>query len=223
MPEAWKSRMPKVPNPSPPPGEASDPPSDPAAAPHERIVAVARDLFCRDGIHATGVDRILAAAGASKMTLYARFGSKEALIRAALREEGRIWRESFAARIRAEATPEARLRAIVPTLSGWFRGGRFYGCAFMNAVAEHTKGAPWLRELAAEHQGATRAVLADLAREGGYAAPESFARQLLLLIDGTVAALMVSGDEEVLQVAARTLDMLLACGERVPAQERNSA
>ena len=29
-----------------------------ATAPHERIIAVAREMFCRDGIHATGVDRI---------------------------------------------------------------------------------------------------------------------------------------------------------------------
>jgi AcrR family transcriptional regulator len=188
------------------------------ALPHERIVAAAREMFCRNGIHATGVDRILATAGASKMTLYARFGSKEALVRVALREEGQVWRDAFAAHVTSSAEdPQGRLRAIVPALAGWFRGGRFYGCAFINAAAEHTKGEPWLRALAVEHRAACLEFLEGLAREAGYAAPDALAPQLMLLIDGAVAALMVSGDEAVLQTAARMLDALLAVEERVPA------
>jgi putative ABC transport system permease protein len=37
-------------------------------------------------------------------------------------------------------------------------------------------------------------------------------RQLLLLVDGTVAALMVTGDATVLTVARRNLDAILARG-----------
>ncbi|MFC0406933.1 TetR/AcrR family transcriptional regulator [Roseomonas elaeocarpi] len=191
---------------------------DTSAAPHERIITVARELFCRDGIHATGVDRILSTAGASKMTLYTRFGSKEALIRAALRQEGEDWRRDFAERvIAASDTPLGRLRAIIPALGEWFGGGRFYGCAFINAVAEHTKGDPGLRALTAEHHDACRKFLTGLVQDAGFAAPEDFARQLMLLIDGTVTTLMVSGDEGALHVAARTLETLLA------AEARNAA
>lgn len=60
-----------------------------------RILEVARELFCRDGIHATGIDRILSEAGASKMTLYTRYGSKTGLLRAVLLQEGEEWRERF--------------------------------------------------------------------------------------------------------------------------------
>ena len=182
-------------------------------APHERILEVARDLFCRDGIHATGIDRILAAAGASKMTLYARFGSKEALVRAALREEGAAWRSAFFAAVAATSDdPEERLRRIVPALAAWFHGGRFYGCAFMNAVAEHTKGEPWLRELAAEHHREILAFLTAQAAAVGHAEPALVARQILLLMDGMIAATMVSGDDAVLAVAERTLDAILDQG-----------
>ena len=38
---------------------------DAAQPPHERILLAARDLFCRNGIAATGIDRVLAEAGAS--------------------------------------------------------------------------------------------------------------------------------------------------------------
>jgi AcrR family transcriptional regulator len=187
-------------------------PADGQRPPHERIVATARVLFCRDGIHATGIDRILADAGASKMTLYARFGSKEGLVRAVLEQEGLEWRQHFFAAIATATEPRERLHRIVPALADWFRGESFYGCAYMNAVAEHTKGERWLRELAAAHHAAILGFLTAEATAAGYAEPALLARQLLLLIDGMIAAYMVSGDDGVLAVAERNLRAILAQG-----------
>ncbi len=184
--------------------------------PHERIIEVARELFCRDGIHATGIDRILTEAGASKMTLYGRFGSKEALVREVLAREGAEWRETFFAAIEAASPdPAERLQATVPALRSWFEG-RFYGCAFMNAAAEQAKGAaggePWLREMTAQHHAAIIAFLAELAGAAGYADPRMMGRQVLLVLDGAIAALMVSGDAGVLDVAALNLQAVLRMG-----------
>ncbi len=180
------------------------------AAPHERIISAARELFCRHGIHATGIDRILAAAGASKMTLYSRFGSKEALIREVLAREGADWRAAFFATIAAADTPMDSLRACVPALGQWYRSGRFFGCAFMNAIAEHDKAEHWLREIAADHHAQVLAVLGRLAGEAGLAEPEIVAKQVLLLIDGATAALLVTDDADVLAIAGRNLAAVLA-------------
>jgi AcrR family transcriptional regulator len=182
---------------------------------HERIVEAARDLFCRQGIHATGIDRILAAAGASKMTLYGRFGSKEALIREVLAREGADWRAAFFAAVQAEG-PDAmtQLRSVAPALGRWYGSGRFYGCAFMNAIAEHDKGEQWLRDIAADHHAQVLVFLSGLARQAGLAEPEIVARQVLLLVDGATAALMVTNDASVLSIAARNLDAVLAMAER---------
>ncbi len=198
-------------------GRAGTAPSPRRAPPHERIVEVARDLFCRDGIHATGIDRILTEAGASKMTLYGRFGSKDALVREVLAREGAAWRETFFALVEeAGSDPADRLRATIPALRTWFEGARFYGCPFMNAAAEHTKGSgggePWLREMTARHHAAIIVFLAGLAEAAGYAEPRMMARQVLLVLDGAIAALMVSGDESVLDVAARNLRAVLLTG-----------
>jgi AcrR family transcriptional regulator len=184
---------------------------EPQRSPQERIVATARMLFCRDGIHATGIDRILAEAGASKMTLYARFGSKEGLLREVLLQEGADWRRHFFDAITgASDDPRERLHRIVAALADWFRGEDFTGCAYMNAVAEHTKGERWLRELAASHHAAILGFLGEQAATAGYAEPALLARQLLLLIDGMIAAYMVSGDDGVLAVAERNLRAILA-------------
>jgi AcrR family transcriptional regulator len=183
-------------------------PDLPASAPHERIVTVARELFCRDGIHATGIDRILAEASASKMTLYARFGSKDGLLREVLQQEGAEWRRNFFSAV--TAGPGAPLGQVIAAIAAMFDSGRFYGCAFMNAIGEHTKGAAWLRDLAAEHHRQILAFLERHAVAAGYAEPALLARQLLLLVDGTVAALMVSGDPAVLKIAERNLSAVLS-------------
>ncbi|MBC7799196.1 MAG: TetR/AcrR family transcriptional regulator [Gemmatimonadaceae bacterium] len=182
--------------------------------PHERIVEVARELFCRDGIHATGIDRILTEAGASKMTLYGRFGSKEALVREVLGREGAEQRETFFKLIDAASPdPATRLHAVVPALRVWFERDRFYGCAFMNATAEHAKGQTgregWLRDMTIQHHAAILGYLGNLAQAAGCAEPRMVARQILLIMDGAIAAMMVSGDLAVLDVSARNLDAVL--------------
>ena len=54
--------------------------------PRERILAAARELFYRRGIHAVGVEAIAEAAGTNKMTLYRHFASKDVLVAACLSE-----------------------------------------------------------------------------------------------------------------------------------------
>lgn len=176
----------------------------------ERIVDAARELFCRDGIHATGIDRILATAGASKMTLYTRFGSKEALVREVLVREGSEWRAMFFAAIEQDGGDAMhKLHQVVPALRFWFNSGRFYGCSFMNAAAEHSKGEPMLREMATQHHRHVLDFLESLALDAGLSDPALVARQILLTIDGTIAALMVSGDPSVLTVAQHNLQSIL--------------
>ncbi len=182
---------------------------------HERIVDAARTLFCRHGIHATGIDRILAEAGASKMALYGRFGSKDALLREVLAREGADWRAGFFAVLDASGPdPMDRLRSVAQAMEAWYRGGRFYGCAFMNTIAEHDKGELWLREIAAEHHGHVLAYLGDVASAAGFAEPSVVAKQILLLIDGATAALMVTNDAGVIAIMGRNLDAVLATATR---------
>ena len=84
----------------------------------------------------------------------------------------------------------------------------------MNAIAEHDKTEQWLRHVAAEHHGVVLAFLAGLAADAGFAEPAIVARQILLLIDGATAALMVTGDEGVLLIMRRNLDAVLRTAER---------
>ncbi len=48
-----------------------------ASSKRDLLVETALDLFCSDGFHATGIDKILAESGVAKMTMYKHFKSKD--------------------------------------------------------------------------------------------------------------------------------------------------
>src|SRR6218665_2250806 len=50
----------------------------------DRILVTAHQLFYRDGIRATGIDRIIAESGVAKLTFYRHFPSKDDLVLAFL-------------------------------------------------------------------------------------------------------------------------------------------
>src|SRR6202795_441244 len=101
--------------------------------PRERILAAARELFYRRGIHAVGVDAIAEAAATNKMTLYRHFASKDLLVAECLRrlagEMDAVWEENA----RAHAgDPLGQLLGWVRGLGAWKLDLAERGCAFLN-------------------------------------------------------------------------------------------
>jgi AcrR family transcriptional regulator len=166
-------------------------------SPEERLIAAGQRLFCREGIHATGIARLLTEAGVSRKTLYERFGSKERLLHVVLKREGEAWRNWFARGLaNTRGTPQERLLAAFDLLGEWFRQPNFYGCAFINAVAEHDKIAMPLSELAITHREETNRLLLDLARQTGAAEPELLVEKISMLIDGAIVTAMMTRQPE---------------------------
>jgi AcrR family transcriptional regulator len=179
-----------------------------------RLLNAATHLFCKNGINATGIDAIIDEAGTAKTTLYKLFGSKTNLVHAVLESEGKQWREWFIAAIEAGGgDPQTKLARIFPALKKWFGEERFYGCPFINAVAEHDKDKKQFRNIALRHKKVVLAHIEKLAGEMGAAEPEVLAHQLALLIDGAIVAAMVSGDPGVADTAG-----LAACSLLPPAK-----
>jgi AcrR family transcriptional regulator len=179
-----------------------------------RLLNAATHLFCKNGINATGIDAIIDEAGTAKTTLYKLFGSKTNLVHAVLESEGKQWREWFIGAIEAGGgDPQTKLARIFPALKSWFGEERFYGCPFINAVAEHDKDQKQFRNIAMRHKKVVLAHIEKLAGEMGAAEPEVLAHQLALLIDGAIVAAMVSGNPGVADTAG-----LAACSLLPPAK-----
>src|SRR5260221_8607494 len=114
---------------------ASDLAQEPS--PRERILAAARELFYRHGIHAVGVDAIAAAADTNKMTLYRHFASKDALVVECLRRLTAELDVSWDAIAAAHAgDPEGQLLAWLKHIGEWKLSATDRGCGLANAAVE---------------------------------------------------------------------------------------
>ena len=179
--------------------------------PREKLMAAATALFCQRGITAVGVDAIVEKAGTAKTTLYKLFGSKEQLVEEVLEAEGRAWREWFVkSTSKAGSNAHERLLSIFPVLGQWFRQQRFYGCPFINAVAEHDKSSDRLRGLALRHKREVLAYITALGVEAKVPDPESLTHEIALLMDGAIVAAMITKDASVADVAQTALRKLIS-------------
>ncbi|NEB04171.1 TetR/AcrR family transcriptional regulator [Streptomyces sp. SID13726] len=156
----------------------------------DRILETASKLFYAHGIHAVGVDRLVAESGVAKATLYAHFPSKDDVVAAYLRGMDDDWRRHLrSAALAAGEDPREQLFGIFVALEKTAREGRL-GCAFISAVAEYEPGSA-VHDVAAEHKRTVRAWVRGLAAAAGAADPDTLSFQLTLLIDGTLAATRV--------------------------------
>ncbi len=119
----------------------------------DRLLHTAHALFYRDGIRATGIDRVIAESGVTKVTFYRHFPSKNDLICAYLEYRHTGWMAWFgdALQRHAHALPAGtdRTRALAPALAEWLGSERFRGCAFINSVSELGGTVPEVRSVPA--------------------------------------------------------------------------
>ena len=189
-----------------------------------RLLGAATHLFCKNGINATGIDAIIHEAGTAKTTLYKLFGSKTNLVHAVLESEGKQWREWFIGAMESGGgDAQAKLTRIFPALKSWFGEERFYGCPFINAVAEHDKDQKQFRAIAMRHKKVVLAHIEKLAAEMGAAEPELLAHQLALLIDGAIVAAMVSRNPGVADTAGLAAGSLLMPSKLKKPKRTNNA
>lgn len=163
--------------------------------PEERLIEAGKKIFCRRGIHATGISEILKDAGVSRKTLYERFGSKEQLIHAVLERDGEEWRAWFSEQLDArKGSPRDKLLGAFDILGEWFAMPEFFGCPFINAVAEHDKVTLPLQQLALSHREGIAALLIGLVRDAGAPDPEALTERLSIIMDGATVTAMVTRD-----------------------------
>lgn len=150
----------------------------------DRILQTAHDLFYRDGIRATGIDKIIAESGVAKATFYRYFPSKNDLIRAFLDYRHQRWMKWFEeALARNGATPGAGLAPLLPSLAEWFQNPVYRGCAFINSVSELGTLADVV-EISRSHKQDMTEVIAQLLPESELR--EQLAIAVAIAVDGAI-------------------------------------
>ncbi len=160
-----------------------------------RLLDAASELFYEEGFAPTAIDRIVERSGVSKPTLYVHFPSKDALLVAALERRHTERVATLGAWVRAASPdPAEQLLAVFDWLAVWHETEGARGCAFVNAAAELADPAHPAREVARRHKRWMRDYLAGLAQEAALSEPARLAGDLMLLIDGANARVLVEGD-----------------------------
>jgi AcrR family transcriptional regulator len=169
----------------------------------ERILEATDRLFYFEGIRAVGVDTIAAEAGVSKRTLYNYYPSKDALITAYLSRRLRPVEAS-------DAPPAEQILGDFDRLERSFAREGFRGCAFVNAVAELKQRRHAANRIALAFKEQRRTWFRDLLVRLRVADPERLATQLMLLVDGAIAAALVRGDPTMARAARDAACVLLS-------------
>ena len=156
-----------------------------------KLLDTAADLFYREGIGTTGVDRISAAAGVSKRSLYQHFAGKDALVAAALAEHGQDILEHYMPVHDSEAPARQKVLDVFDALSRWSKAPDFRGCPFVNVATELANPHHPARAVARDYKLRLERYFAHQARVGGAKNPNVLAQQLLMLFDGAICQAMI--------------------------------
>lgn len=161
----------------------------------ERILRTAHDLFYAEGLRATGIDRVIAEAGVTKVTFYRHFPSKNDLILAYLNLRHEQWMTWFTEALARHGGASAGAQALPPAMKEWFSGqalGGFRGCAFLNGVSEIGPAIPAVVETTRQHKrqmtDAIEALLPPSDRR------RRKAEALAIAVDGAIVQAQYSGD-----------------------------
>jgi AcrR family transcriptional regulator len=174
----------------------------------DRIFETARDMFYRKGIRAVGVESIAAEAGATKMSLYRNFPSKDELVAEVLREQSREGWEWWDEVTGAYDTPRAKLEGLFEALGAKSVDEETHGCALCNAAIElHEVDHP-ARLVAQDHKRETHRRLIELARAAG-AKDDELGDGLMLLLEGAYMARVTLSNDGPVRMLARTAKALI--------------
>ncbi|AJA16775.1 MULTISPECIES: TetR/AcrR family transcriptional regulator [Pseudomonas] len=183
----------------------------------EKILATAEKLIYENGIHATGMDLLVKTSGVARKSIYRYFANKDDVAAAALNARDIRWMTWFRSECEKAQTPEARILGIFDALKSWFESDGFRGCAFINTAGEVGDADDPVRQIAKLHKQKLLDYTLELTSELGVNDPTGLAKQLLLIIEGTITVAHVMGDHTALDSAREITKVLLKDVQRASA------
>lgn len=183
----------------------------------DRILTAAGKLFQDEGIRAVSVDAVAEKAGLTKRTLYYHFRSKDDLIAACLEARDQpnlvLFQRWFA---EADGEVADRIRAIFMQLGASARHPKWKGCGFLRTSVElvTAPGHPAM-VIGRAHKKRVEDWLHSVFIGAGFdAGARDLARQVILLLDGGFAVVLLHRDPSYLETAGDAAARLIRAHER---------
>ncbi|MEV6394767.1 TetR/AcrR family transcriptional regulator [Streptomyces sp. NPDC051907] len=181
-----------------------------APGPRERLLEAGQELTYRHGV-GVGVDTLLKSANVARRSLYEHFGGKDGLIAEVLRRSAAEDEAGYEQTMReAGDDPRERLLAVFDKLATVIAQPDFRGCRYLAAdLALADPDHPGHAVTRRYREGVSRLLAGELVRLG-HPQPAHAADQLLLLIDGVMAAGATRPDTSPAASARELAEQILA-------------
>ncbi|MEV0347210.1 TetR/AcrR family transcriptional regulator [Nonomuraea sp. NPDC050680] len=153
-----------------------------------RLLNTATRLFYAQGIHAVGIDRIVAEAQVTRATLYRHFPGKEDLVLAYLNEADRAMRGQADEAVTAGLPAAGTIRALSESIAHSIQSPGFRGCAFLNAAAEYPDPESPVHKAVLTHRQWFLETVTELLAKIQETGAEPAARHFVMMRDGAMAA-----------------------------------
>jgi AcrR family transcriptional regulator len=192
-----------------------------ASATRDRIVSAASKLFYSEGIRGVSVDAVAAKAGVTKRTLYYHFRSKDDLVAAYLAARDQpnlaLFKRWFT---EAAGGLPAKVQAIFNHLARNAGHPKWKGCGFLRTSAElaNLPGHPAIK-IGAAHKKKFEDWLRITFEGEGIQDGSRLARQIVLLLDGCFAVVLLHRDASYMETAGEAAFSLVEAALR-PARAR---
>lgn len=174
-----------------------------------RLLRTAAELFYAEGIHAVGVDRVIAAAPVTRATLYRHFPGKDDLVVAYLTEADEAIRSRLDAVRSEHGSPDDIVRDVGRLIADDIQSPGFRGCAFLNAAAEFPDPAHPVHQAVLRHRQWFLSTLTELFTSTGKPDAEPAARHFVMLRDGAMSAGCLTDPKPVCETFLRGIEGLL--------------
>lgn len=179
-----------------------------------RLLNTATELFYAEGLHAVGVDRVIAEAQVTRATLYRHFRSKDDLLVAYLNGADEAIRARLEAARTEQAKPADVIRAVGRAIAEDLQRPGFRGCAFLNAAAEYPDPDHPVHRAVLRHRDWFLTTMTELFSGIGKIDPEPAARHFVMLRDGAMAAGCLTDPQPIGETLLRGVEGLLTYRSR---------
>ena len=182
----------------------------------QRIVDAAYQCFWRSGFTRTSIDDIAERAKLTKKTIYSYYQSKDDLLAAVLVHHNDLANKRlghFGEQMPTD--PDGMIEFFFDQLAGWVAATpRWPGSGFTKLVIElaHLPGHP-ARSIARRHKAATEVWLTERLTKASVARPAERAREIMLLMEGSMALTLIHGNRTYIDAAKDASKRLINAGK----------
>lgn len=182
----------------------------------QELVEMAFKLFYQKGVHAVGINEILAESGIAKKTLYNHFASKNELVSAVVAYRDKCFCDWLEGELNKAVPGIARIEALFDALDDWFNDRAkvllpFRGCFFINVSGEFGDLTDPVHQQCLKHKENIAALIKKQVSTLDINADQiqPLTDSLCLLKEGAIVLAHVQGDKSAARKAKKTAIMLV--------------